>query len=128
MAHSAERPTVDFGPGHDLTVPGFEPCIGLCTISAWDSVFLSLSLSLSLCPIPHSLSLFQNKYTFLKKGKKKESWQNVAKGEGQGKEGTTIEVNVGIVDHKGFPSPKEENFIQLPDKNGGRQRTGDHYQ
>ena len=43
--------TLGFGSGHDLTVRGFEPHIGLCADSvepAWDSQFPSLSLSLSL--------------------------------------------------------------------------------
>ena len=38
-----------FGSGHDLTVPGFKPCIRVCTDSvelAWDS------LSLFLFPFP----------------------------------------------------------------------------
>ena len=55
MAQSVEHLTLDFGSGHDLTVRGFEPHIGLCTDNAeptWDS------LSLSLCPSPaHALSL-----------------------------------------------------------------------
>ena len=44
-------PTLNFVSGHDLTVCGFEHCIGLCTNGAepaWDS----LALSLSLCPSP----------------------------------------------------------------------------
>ena len=44
-----KRPTLHFGSGHDLTVRGFEPRIGLCADSsepAWDSV------SLSPCPSP----------------------------------------------------------------------------
>ena len=51
VAGSVKRPTLDFGSGHDLTVRGFEPCIGLCTDSteaAWDS----LSRPLCLCPSP----------------------------------------------------------------------------
>ena len=41
MAQSVERPTLDLGSGHDLTVPEFEPGIGFCsesTESAWDSL------------------------------------------------------------------------------------------
>ena len=56
-----ERPTPDFGSGHDQTVREFEPRIGLCADwaeAAWDS----LSLSLSVCPSPaHALSLKINK-------------------------------------------------------------------
>ena len=51
MAQSVKHLTLDFGSGHDLTVPEIEPCIRLCADSsepAWDS----LSLSLSLCPFP----------------------------------------------------------------------------
>ena len=52
MAQSVQRPTLDYGSGLDLTVQGFEPCIGLCTESvepAW--VFLSPSLD---APPPES--------------------------------------------------------------------------
>ena len=48
VAHSVERPTPDFGSGHDLTVHEFESCIRLCVHSvepAWDSPSLCLSLS-----------------------------------------------------------------------------------
>ena len=41
MAQSVKCLTLDFSSGHDLTVQGFEPCIGLCTDSAepaWDSL------------------------------------------------------------------------------------------
>ena len=63
VAQSVKPPTLDFGPGHDLTILGIEPHIGLCTDSvepAWDSLFLSL------CPCPTcslSLSPKINKYT-----------------------------------------------------------------
>ena len=57
VAQLAKCLTLDFSSGHDLTVHGFETCVGLCADSAepgWDSVSLSLSapplciLSLSL--------------------------------------------------------------------------------
>ena len=55
MAQWVKRSTLDFGSGHDLTVPEFEPCIRLCTdseVPVWDF------LSPSLCPSPAlSLSL-----------------------------------------------------------------------
>ena len=48
-------PALDFSSGHDLTVCGMEPYVGLCADSAepaWDSLslcsFLSCALSLSL--------------------------------------------------------------------------------
>ena len=47
LPQQVELPSLDFGSGHDLTVCGFEPHIGLCTDSmetAWDSVSLPLSL------------------------------------------------------------------------------------
>ena len=60
MAQSVERPTLDFGAGHDLMAREFEPRAGLCADSkepAWDSLspclsappplVLTLSLSLS---------------------------------------------------------------------------------
>ena len=57
MAQSVKRPALDFGSGHDLTVCGFEPLIGLCADSvelAWDS----LSPLLSVPPrLVHALSL-----------------------------------------------------------------------
>ena len=55
MAQPVKRPTLDFSPGHDLTVHGVEPHVGLCaaaTETAWDSVSPSLSL-----PLTFSLSL-----------------------------------------------------------------------
>ena len=39
MAQSVKRQTLDFGPGHDLTVCGIEPHIRLCADNAepaWD--------------------------------------------------------------------------------------------
>ena len=53
VGQSVKHSTLDFGSGHDLTVHGFEPLIGLHLDSAelaWDS--------LSLCPSPlvHKLS------------------------------------------------------------------------
>ena len=62
MAQSVEHLTLELGSGHDLTVYGFEPHIGLCTDSvepSWDSLSASLSLTLTLCPYPaHMCSLF----------------------------------------------------------------------
>ena len=63
MAQLAKVLTLDFSSGHDLTVPGIEPCIRLCAVNVepvWDS------LSLSLCPSPahtqvHAHSLKINK-------------------------------------------------------------------
>ena len=55
MTQSVKHPTLDFGSGHDSTIHGFEPHVGLCTDSAkpaWG--FLSPSSS---APLPHSLSL-----------------------------------------------------------------------
>ena len=54
--------TSDFGPGHELTVRGFEPRVGLCADGpepgAHFGFCVSLSLSLSLCPSPaRALSL-----------------------------------------------------------------------
>ena len=61
MAQSVKRPTLGFGSGHDLTVRGFEPRVGLRAGGAepaWDS----LALPLSLCPsLTRVLSLSQNK-------------------------------------------------------------------
>ena len=59
MAQSVERPTLDLGSGHDLTVRGTEPHDGLCTDSVEFAWHYSLSLSLSLL-------LSQNKYFFFK--------------------------------------------------------------
>ena len=50
-AQSVKCPALDFGAGHDLTVRGIKPRVGLYAGSmepAWDS----LSLSLSLCHSP----------------------------------------------------------------------------
>ena len=49
MVQSVKHLTFGFDSGHDLTVREFEPHVGLCADSvepAWDSVSLSLSLSL----------------------------------------------------------------------------------
>ena len=60
VAQSVGRP--DFGSRHDLTLCGFEPCVGLCADS-WEpgacfGFCVSLSFSLSLCPSPpRTLSL-----------------------------------------------------------------------
>ena len=51
MAQSVKHPTLDFSSGHDLTVPEFEPHVGLHADSAepaWDS------LSPSRSTPPHS--------------------------------------------------------------------------
>ena len=54
-AQSVKRLTLDFGSGHDLTVHGNKPHVGLCADSsgtAWDFLFLpappSLVLSLKI--------------------------------------------------------------------------------
>ena len=59
VAQSVKHPILDFGRGHDLTVPEIESRIGLCaggTGVAWDS----LSLPLSARP-PFALSLSVSK-------------------------------------------------------------------
>ena len=53
MAQTGKSLTPDFGSGHDLTVPGFEPHTGLRADSAeptWDSLSLLLSLPLLCLP------------------------------------------------------------------------------
>ena len=55
MGQSVEHLTLDFGSGHDLTVGGFEPHVGLHSDSV-EPGWGSLSLPLFLC-----LSLSQNK-------------------------------------------------------------------
>ena len=57
MAQLAERPTPDFGSGHDLTVHEFEPHVGLCADNM-ETALDSLSPSLSA---PPPLTLSQNK-------------------------------------------------------------------
>ena len=61
MVQLVKHPTLDFGPGRDLTVPEFEPCTGLYTGSAepsWDS----LSPSPPPPGTPRVCSPPQNKY------------------------------------------------------------------
>ena len=51
MAQSVKPQTLDLGSGHGLTVPGVEPCVGLCAdriLSAWDSLSPTLSAPSSL--------------------------------------------------------------------------------
>ena len=76
MAQSVKRRILGLGSAHDLTVHGFEPCVGLHadgTERAWD---FSLPFSLP-CPSCLSLSLKTNKQTTnkqtLKKRKKRKS-------------------------------------------------------
>ena len=69
VAQLVMHPTPDFSSGHDLTVCGIEPHIGLYTDSvepAWDS------LSPSLSAPAHALSHSQNKQTNFSKMKEKE--------------------------------------------------------
>ena len=61
VAQSVKCLTLGFDSGHDLTVRGFEPHLGLCVDGmepAWDSLSLPFSL-----PLPCSLSLKTNKQT-----------------------------------------------------------------
>ena len=66
VAQSVKHLTLAFGSHHDLTVRGFEPCIGLYVDSVEPAWVLSLSLSL-LLPNLCCLCLSQNKYVNLKK-------------------------------------------------------------
>ena len=48
VAQLVKCPTLGFSSGHDLSVHGLEPCIGLCADSvetAWDSLSPSLSVA-----------------------------------------------------------------------------------
>ena len=59
VAGSVKRLTLGFGSGHDLTIGGFEPRVGLhadsSALIAWSLLGI---LSLPLCrPFPRSLSL-----------------------------------------------------------------------
>ena len=59
VAQWVKHPTLVFGSGHDLMVGGLEFRVWLCTDRTepdWDSLFLLLSLPLSLHA--HTLSLF----------------------------------------------------------------------
>ena len=48
----------DFSSGHDLTVCGFEPRVGLCADSSEPGACFGFCVSLSLCSSPtHALSL-----------------------------------------------------------------------
>ena len=55
VAQSAERPTLGFSSGYDLTVRGFEPRTGYHAVSLL--AILSLPLSLSPFPLARSVSL-----------------------------------------------------------------------
>ena len=63
MAQLVKPPTLGFGPGHDFTIHGIEPHMGLCAEStehAWDSVSPSLFPSaahMHVCVLAHVLSL-----------------------------------------------------------------------
>ena len=58
MAQSVERPTLDFGSGHDLAVREFEPRVGVCAESWEPGARFGFCVSLSLCPSrAHALSV-----------------------------------------------------------------------
>ena len=61
----------DFGSGHDLTVRGFEPRVGLCADSSEPGSWFGFYVSPSLCPShAHALSLslsLNNTYMLKKK-------------------------------------------------------------
>ena len=68
VAQLVEHLILDFGSGHDLTVRGFEPQVGVCAHSAelaWD--LLSPPISVLLC----ALFLKTNKINFKTKNKTK---------------------------------------------------------
>ena len=90
MAQVGEHPTLDFGSGHDLTVHGIKPHMGLWTGSAepaWD--FLSPPLSLPLhCSCSLSLSLSKGRKKGRKEGRKeRKKGDKEERKEGGGKEG-----------------------------------------
>ena len=67
MAQSVKGPTLGFSSGHDLTVRGFEPLMGLSAISTEPTLNpLPPSLCLSL-PYSFSLSKYIHTYIFFKK-------------------------------------------------------------
>ena len=47
--------------GHDLTVHGFKPRVSLCADSSEPRACFKFCVSLSLCPLPHSLSISLSK-------------------------------------------------------------------
>ena len=47
----------DFGSGHDLMVPGFEPYVGLCADSWEPGACIRFCVSLSISALSHLLSL-----------------------------------------------------------------------
>ena len=60
VAQWVERPTLDLSSGHDLTVRGFEPRVGLCADSSEPGACFGFCVSLSAPPLlVLSLSLFQ---------------------------------------------------------------------
>ena len=67
MAQSVEGLT---DSGHDLTVPEFEPHVGLCADSLEAGAYFGFCVSLSLSPLPHfhsvCLSLTNKHYKHLK--------------------------------------------------------------
>ena len=52
VAQSAECPTLDFSSGHDLTIRGFEPRVGLCADSSELGACFGFCVSPSLCFCP----------------------------------------------------------------------------
>ena len=70
MPQSVKRPTLDLGSGHELTVGGIEPRIGLCTCLGFS---LPISISLSLCPSPTAARARSLSQTNLKKKKRRDT-------------------------------------------------------
>ena len=69
VAQPVERPTLDFGSGHDLVVHEFKPLIELSTVSAepaLDPLSPPLSAPPQLCT--HALSLSKISKNILKNG------------------------------------------------------------
>ena len=56
VAQMVKHGTLDFSSGHDLTVRGFEPCVGLCADGSEPGACFGICVSLSL-PLPHSCSV-----------------------------------------------------------------------
>ena len=77
MAQLVEKPTLDFGSGHDLMVCGFEPYTGLCADSSEPGACFRFYVSLSLCPSPPcALSVSEINKKFLKNVQGARGWRS----------------------------------------------------
>ena len=64
----------DFGSGHDLTVRGFEPHVGLCAVSSEPGACFGFCVFFSFCPSPAHLTVLECFFLIAMKCFPSEKW------------------------------------------------------